>query len=128
MSSSILLVCVSPRFVKPHAVMEQVNALVFFCVCDYLSCITQTHTRAERRARNIAGAEALAVARRPEVASREKNPAAAGIRRFFPLRILKVDFSRFDIPTQFASSVNMLSTECIFLYSAGLRVVSRVCG
>jgi len=25
------------------------------------------------------------VARRPEVASREKNPAAAGIRRFFPL-------------------------------------------
>jgi len=45
---------------------------------------THTHKRAERRARNIAGAEALAVARRPEVASREKNPAAAGIRRFFP--------------------------------------------
>jgi len=44
-----------------------------------------THKRAGRRARNIAGAEALAVARRPEVASREKNPAAAGIRRFFPL-------------------------------------------
>ena len=52
----------------------------------YLSCHTHTHKRAERGARNIAGAEALAVARRPEVASREKNPAAAGIRRFFPLR------------------------------------------
>jgi len=39
-----------------------------------------THKRAGRRARTIAGAEALAVARRPEVASREKNPAAAGIR------------------------------------------------
>jgi len=51
----------------------------------YLSCHTHAHKRAERRARNIAGAEALAVARRPEVASREKNPAAAGIRRFFPL-------------------------------------------
>ena len=25
------------------------------------------------------------MARRPEVASREKNPAAAGMRRFFPL-------------------------------------------
>jgi len=46
---------------------------------------THTHKRAERRARNIAGAEALAVARRPEVASREKKPAAAGIRRFFSL-------------------------------------------
>jgi len=44
-----------------------------------------THKRTGRRARNIAGAEALAVARRLEVASREKNPAAAGIRRFFPL-------------------------------------------
>jgi len=48
----------------------------------YLSCHTPAHKRAERKARNIAGAEALAVARRPEVASREKNPAAAGIRRF----------------------------------------------
>jgi len=49
--------------------------------------IQHTHKRAGRRARSIAGAEALAVARRPEVASREKNPAAAGIgiRRFFPL-------------------------------------------
>ena len=45
--------------------------------------IQHTHKRAGRRARNIAGAEALAVARRREVASREKNPAAAGIRRFF---------------------------------------------
>jgi len=44
------------------------------------------HKRRERRARNIAGAEALAVARRPEEASREKNPAAAGIERFFSLR------------------------------------------
>jgi len=51
----------------------------------YLSCHTHVHKSAERRARNIAGAEALAVARRPEVASREKNPAAADIRRFFPL-------------------------------------------
>jgi len=51
----------------------------------YLSWHTHVHKSAERRARNIAGAEALAVARRPEVASREKNPAAAGIRRFFPL-------------------------------------------
>ena len=53
----------------------------------YLSCHTHVHKSAERRARNIAGAEALAVARRPEVASREKNPAAAGIRRgsFLPL-------------------------------------------
>jgi len=53
---------------------------------SFLSHVIQhTHKRAERRARNIAGAEALAVARRPEVASREKDPAAAGIRRFFPL-------------------------------------------
>jgi len=36
--------------------------------------------------RNIAGAEALAVARRPEEASRERNLAAAGIERFFSLR------------------------------------------
>jgi len=35
------------------------------------------HKRREPRARNIAGAEALAVARRPEEASRERNPAAA---------------------------------------------------
>jgi len=49
----------------------------------YLSCHTHTHKRAERRARNIAGAEALAVARRPEVASREKKTAAAGIRSSF---------------------------------------------
>jgi len=42
-------------------------------------------TTAERRARNIAGAEALAVARRPEEASREKKTAAAGIERFFSL-------------------------------------------
>jgi len=47
------------------------------------------HKRREPRARrNIAGAEALAVARRPEEASRERNPAAAGIEseRFFSLR------------------------------------------
>jgi len=49
----------------------------------FLSHVMHTHKRAERRARNIAGAEAPAVARRPEVASREKNLAAAGIRRFF---------------------------------------------
>ena len=36
-----------------------------------ISHVIHTHKRAERRARNIAGAEALAVARRPEVASRE---------------------------------------------------------
>ena len=47
-----------------------------------ISHVIHTHTRAERRARNIAGAEALAVARRLEVASREKKTAAAGIRRF----------------------------------------------
>jgi len=58
---------------------------VFFFFFFYLSCHTPTRKRAERRARNIAGAEALAVARRPEVASREKNPVAAGIGRFFPL-------------------------------------------
>ena len=56
---------------------------MFFSV--YLSCHTHAHKRAERRARNIVGAEALAVARRPEVASREKKTAAAGIRRLFPL-------------------------------------------
>ena len=52
-----------------------------------LSPYTHIHKRkrAERRAINIAGAEALAVARRPEVASRGGNPAAAGMRRFFPL-------------------------------------------
>jgi len=43
------------------------------------------HIRRELRARNIAGAEALARARRPEEASRERNPAAAGIERFFSL-------------------------------------------
>jgi len=43
-------------------------------------------TTVERRARNSAGAEALAVARRPGEASREKKPAAAGIERFFSLK------------------------------------------
>jgi len=36
--------------------------------------------------RNSAGAEALAVARRPNEASREKHPAAVGIERFFSLK------------------------------------------
>ena len=54
------------------------------CVCSG-DLKKKRKKRAEHRARNIAGAEALAVARRPEVASREKNPAAAGMRRFFPL-------------------------------------------
>jgi len=61
----------------------RIACFLFFFV--HLSCHTHVHKRAERRARNIAGAEALVVARRPEVASREKNPAAAGIRRVFPL-------------------------------------------
>jgi len=44
----------------------------FFCLffLCYISFHTHVHKRAERRARNIAGAEALAAARRPEVASR----------------------------------------------------------
>jgi len=67
--------------------------MLFFCFL--ISHVIHTHKRAERRARNIAGAEALAVARRPEVASREKNPAAAGIRRFFPLS--KKSFFKFII-------------------------------
>jgi len=44
-------------------------------------------TTAERRARNSVGAEALAVARRPEEASREKKTAAAGIERLFSLKV-----------------------------------------
>jgi len=64
----------------------KLNTCPFFVFFVYLSCHTHAHKRAERRTRNIAGAEALAVARRPEIASREKNPADAGIRRFFPLR------------------------------------------
>jgi len=46
------------------------------------------HKGIERRARNSAGAEALAVARRPEEASRETKSAAAGIERFFSLVFL----------------------------------------
>ena len=42
-----------------------------------MSYNSDTTKRREPRARNIAGAEALAVARRPEEASRERNPAAA---------------------------------------------------
>jgi len=57
--------------------------VAFFFFFFNLSWHTTHTTRAERRARNSAGAEALAVARRPEEASREKNPAAAGIERFF---------------------------------------------
>jgi len=57
--------------------------IYIYFVCVYLSCHTTHTTRAERRARNSAGAEALAVARRPEEASREKKTAAAGIERFF---------------------------------------------
>ena len=53
--------------------------------CVYLACHTNT-TTAERRARNSAGAETLAVARRPEEESREKKTAAAGIERFFSLK------------------------------------------
>jgi len=74
------------------AVEEIVEATGDAAIFEFLSffffishVIQHTHKRAGRRARNIVGAEALAVARRPEVASREKNPAAAGIRRFFPL-------------------------------------------
>jgi len=51
--------------------VNAVLARLFFFIFFYLSCHTHVHKRAERRARNIAGAEALAVARRPEVASRE---------------------------------------------------------
>ena len=47
------------------------------CVCVYL--MSYNTTTAERRARNIAGADALAVDRRPEEASREKNN---GCRRY----------------------------------------------
>jgi len=43
------------------------------------------HKSRERRARNSAGAEALAVAGRPAEASTEKKTATAGIERFFSL-------------------------------------------
>jgi len=64
----------------------------FFFLISHV--IQHTHKRSGRRARNIAGAEALAVARRPEVALRENNPAAAGIRWFFPL-FLKLTWRSF---------------------------------
>jgi len=54
--------------------------------CRYPLIHTYTKEKEQSAEReHIAGAEALAVARRPEVASRGKNPAAAGMRRFFPL-------------------------------------------
>jgi len=60
---------------------------VFFFFSFFISHVIQLyHKRREPGARNIAGAEALAVARRPEEASRERTPAAAGIERFFSLR------------------------------------------
>jgi len=50
---------------------EPVEARIYFYFY-FLSCHTTHTTTAERRARKIAGAEALAVARRPEEASRMK--------------------------------------------------------
>jgi len=58
---------------------SSVKGILSFFFTLFISHVIHTHTRAERRARNIAGAEALAVARRPEVASREKKPAAIAV-------------------------------------------------
>ena len=74
-----------------------------------ISHVTHTHKRAERKARNIAGAEALAVARRPEVASSEKNPAAAGIRRFFPLGFRRMHLTLRTSPAG-------TKATCIYIY------------
>jgi len=77
------LMCYQGLFASDHRSREIFFKSFFFFSNSHV--IQHIHNRAGRIARNIAGAEALAVARRPEVASREKNPAAAGIRRFFPL-------------------------------------------
>jgi len=56
---------------------------VLFRFLLFISRIIQlTPKQQSAESRNSAGAEALAVARRPEEASREKKTAAAGIERF----------------------------------------------
>jgi len=54
--------------------------MTFFFLISHFIQLTPKQQSAEPR--NSAGAEALAVARRPYEASRENNPAAAGIERF----------------------------------------------
>jgi len=56
----------------------------FFYFFSHIIQLTPQQQSAESG--NSAGAEALAVARRPEEASREKDLAAAGIERFFSLK------------------------------------------
>jgi len=57
------------------------NGAVFFWCFFGLSLMSYNshHKRRERRARNIAGAEALAVARSPEEASRERWEAQKSV-------------------------------------------------
>jgi len=59
------------------------NRNFVFILILYIIQLTPPQQSAEPR--NSAGAEALAVAIRPKEASREKDPAAAGIERFFSL-------------------------------------------
>jgi len=61
-----------------------VDILFLFLFISHVIQLTPQQQSAEPR--NSAGAEALAVARRPKEASREKNPATAGIERFFSLK------------------------------------------
>jgi len=71
----------------PHRyIYINIYIYIYIYIC-YLSChTTLTPQEGESPERDITGAEALAVARRPDEASRERNPAAAGIERFFSLR------------------------------------------
>jgi len=64
------------------AAMMHTTIFIFFI--SHIIQLTLQEQSAEPR--NSAGAEALAVARRPEEASREKNPAAAGIERLFSVK------------------------------------------